>query len=68
MQVQVGVGHTVGETKMVDLLSSAGALNVGYSFSPVWKVRVGASGWQAKGNWAVSSSKYKSNIFKAMPT
>lgn len=59
MQLQGGVAHTVGETAFSDLLSPAGALNVGYQFSPVWGVRAGVSGWQAKGCWAANTDVYK---------
>ena len=59
MQVQGGIAHTVGEASFGDLLSPAAALNVGYKFTPVLGVRVGMSGWQAKGCWAVDEQTYK---------
>lgn len=58
MQAQVGAANTVGETKFTDLISPAAALNVGYKFAPVWGVRVGASGWQAKGSWVNPKQDY----------
>ncbi|MGM9737304.1 MAG: OmpA family protein [Candidatus Cryptobacteroides sp.] len=48
MQVQGGVGHTVGETSFGDLLSPAFGLYGGYSFNPVFGLRVGLSGIQGK--------------------
>lgn len=59
IQVQAGAAHTVGEAKFIDLISPAAALNVGYQFAPAWQVRVGASGWQAKGSWATPTQDYK---------
>ena len=48
MQVQGGVGHTVGETSFGDLLSPAFAVYGGYSFNPVFGLRLGVSGLQGK--------------------
>lgn len=48
LQVQGGVGHTVGETSFGDLLSPAFAVYGGYSFNPVFGLRVGVSGLQGK--------------------
>lgn len=59
MQVQAGASHTVGEASFGDLISPAAALNVGYQFSPLWGVRAGISGWQAKGAWVSPETVYK---------
>lgn len=59
MQVQAGAAHTVGEAKFTDLISPAAAINVGYQFAPAWRVRVGASGWQAKGRWVTPAQDYQ---------
>lgn len=59
MQFQVGAAHTLGEAKFGDLISPAAALNVGYRFTPVLGVRVGASGWQAKGGWVNPAQTYQ---------
>ena len=59
MQVQVGAAHTVGEADFTDLISPAAALNVGYKFAPAFGVRVGASGWQAKGSWVSPKQDYQ---------
>lgn len=34
MQVQGGIGHTIGEGKFSDLVSPAAALSAGYRFTP----------------------------------
>ena len=61
MQLQVGGGYTVGETDFKHLVSPAAAVNVGYKFSPLFGLRVGASGWQAKGAWVSPMTHYKFN-------
>ena len=47
--IQGGIGQTVGETSFGNLISPAAALSFGYQFTPVWGLRAGLSGWQAKG-------------------
>lgn len=64
MQLQVGGGYTVGEADFGDLLSPAAAINVGYKFSPLFGLRVGASGWQAKGAWVNPKTDYKFNYLQ----
>ncbi len=64
MQVQAGAAHTVGETTFKNLISPAAALNVGYQFNPVWGLRFGLSGWQAKGAWTYPLQKYKYNYLQ----
>lgn len=64
MQVQAGAAETVGEASFKDLISPAAALSVGYKFTPLWGIRAGASGWQAKGKWAVLSDSYKFNYLQ----
>ena len=49
MQVQAGAAQTVGEASFKDLISPTAALSVGYKFNPLWGIRAGVSGWQAKG-------------------
>lgn len=49
LQVQGGVGHTVGETAFGDLLTPAAAIYGRYDFCPIFGLRAGISGWQAKG-------------------
>jgi outer membrane protein OmpA-like peptidoglycan-associated protein len=64
-QAQVGVGYHVGEAKLGDLLSPAAQLSVGRQFSPVFGLRLGASGWQAR-NWQTHPvAEYKWNYVQA---
>ena len=58
LTLQGGAAHTVGETKFKDLISPTAALNVGYKFSPVFGMRIGASGWQGKGAWVAPLQTY----------
>lgn len=62
LQAQAGVGETLGESSSIkDLISPAVAINVGYQFNPLWSIRMGVSGWQAKGHWVYPSETYKFN-------
>ena len=58
MQLQAGAAHTLGEAKFMDLVSPAAAVNFGYQFSPLFGMRIGASGWQGKGGWVVPEQDY----------
>lgn len=64
LQVQGGVGYTLGEASFNDLLSPAAALSVGRQFSPAWALRGGFSGWQAKGSWVSPAQDYKFNYLQ----
>ena len=65
VQPQVGVGYHVGEAKFSKLLSPAAQLSVGRQFSPVFGLRLGAAGWQAR-NWqAHPVAEYKWNFVQA---
>ena len=65
VQPQVGVGYHVGEAKFTDLLSPTAALSVGRQFSPVFGLRLGASGWEAR-NWQTHPvAEYKWNYLQA---
>lgn len=64
MQLQGGAGMTVGENEGKKLISPAAAINVGYRFSPVFALRAGASGWQAKGSWVNPRHNYKYNYLQ----
>lgn len=65
VQPQVGVGYHVGEAKFSKLLSPTAALSVGRQFSPLFGLRLGASGWQAR-NWqAHPVAEYKWNYIQA---
>ena len=65
VQPQVGVGYHVGEAKFSKLLSPAAQLSVGRQFSPVFGLRLGASGWEAR-NWQTHPvAEYKWNYVQA---
>lgn len=59
MQIQGGAAHTIGETGFSKLISPAAALHFGYRFTPVFGLRFGGSGWQAKGAWVNPKQEYK---------
>lgn len=61
LSVQGGVSETRGEVKFSDLLSPAVAGYVGYRFTPVFGLRVGASAFEAKGSWVSPHQVYKYN-------
>lgn len=61
LSVQGGVSETRGEVKFTDLLSPAVAGYVGYRFTPVVGMRVGASAFEAKGSWVSPHQVYKYN-------
>ena len=58
LQLQGGAAHTLGEADFMDLISPAAAVNLGYNFSPVFGMRIGASGWQGKGGWVSPAQLY----------
>lgn len=62
LQLQGGAGYTVGETEFSNLISPAGAVSVGYQFSPVFGMRLNASGLQGKG--AIKDLKGGDNVYK----
>lgn len=64
LQLQGGVGHTVGEADFGKMLSPAMALNAGWQPSPVWGLRIGISGWEGKGAWFTPSQVYKFNFMQ----
>jgi len=62
LQLQAGAAYTLGEADFTDLISPAAALNLGYNFTPVFGMRLGASGWQGKGGWVVPAQVYNFNF------
>ena len=62
MQVQGGIGYTLGENDFGSMVSPAVALNAGYRFTPVWGLRFGLDGWQGKGSWVSPRQDYKFNF------
>lgn len=65
LQAQGGVAETIGETNFADLLSPAGAISVGYRFSPVFGARLNVNGWQGKGALTAPTTAYKYNFVEA---
>lgn len=64
VQLQGGVGHTVGETTFGNLISPAAAFNFGYRFTPVWGLRAGVGGWEARGALSGPSALYRYNYLQ----
>lgn len=65
MQLQVGGAYTIGESKKFkDLISPAAAAYAGYQFNPAIGLRLGVSGWQARGGWASPDVNYKFNYIQ----
>ena len=64
IQVQGGVGQTVGETSFGSLISPSAAFNFGYRFTPVWGLRAGLSGWQGKGAVLGPTEVYRYNYLQ----
>lgn len=63
--VQGGVGQTLGETTFGTLISPAASVSFGYQFTPVWGLRAGIGGWQAKGAVVdATSTVYKYNYLQ----
>ena len=59
VQPQVGMSWTTGEASFGKLLSPAAQLSLGRQFSPLFGLRLGASGWQGR-NWQVTpAEEYK---------
>lgn len=64
IQLQGGIGQTVGETSFGDLVSPGAAFNFGYNFTPVWGLRAGISGWEARGALVGPTSLYSFNYLQ----
>ena len=64
VQPQFGVGYHVGEAKFSKLLSPTAQLSVGRQFCPLFGLRLGVSGWQAR-NWQTHPvAEYKWNYIQ----
>lgn len=63
MQLQGGIGNTVGRPSFSDLFTPAAAVNLGYKFNKTFALRLGASGLQAKGGWP-NDVTYKYNYLQ----
>lgn len=67
IQLQGGAQETLGEAKFMDLVSPTAQFEIGYQFSPVWALRLGANAWQSKGGWTEGPAKefgFPQNTFK----
>ncbi len=67
LQIQGGIGYTVGEASFDnfgDLVSGSAGLYAGYRFTPVWGLRFGLAGWQAKGGWVYPTTIYDFNFLQ----
>lgn len=64
LQIQGGAAYTLGEIPFKELISPAAAIYAGYKFTPVWGLRFGASGWQAKGSWVNPQYDYSFNYLQ----
>ena len=64
IQAQGGIGHTVGESTFGNLISPAASFNFGYRFTPVWELRAGIGGWQAKGALVNPTEIYRYNYLQ----
>lgn len=65
LKIQAGASYTQGAGDFSDLISPAAALSVGYQFTPVFSLRLGASGWQGRGGFVYSDATYKYNYIQA---
>ena len=63
-QIQGGAGYTIGETAFKDLISPAGALSLGYQFTPSLGLRFNAAGYQGKGAVVAPLEVYKFNYLQ----
>ncbi len=59
INLQGGGAYTLGEASFGHLISPAAAFNIGYNFSPIFSLRIGASGWRAKGSWTEDRHHYR---------
>ena len=51
MQIQGGAAYTLGEITFKEMISPSAAIYAGYQFTPLWGLRAGLTGCQAKGSW-----------------
>lgn len=64
LQIQGGAAYTLGEIPFKEMISPAAAINGGYQFTPLWGLRAGVSGWQAKGSWVNPQHTYDFNFLQ----
>ena len=58
MQLQGGANYNLDKSDFNKLISPAAQVAFGYQFTPVWGLRLGANGWQAKGGFS-NNATYK---------
>ncbi len=58
LQLQGGANYNLDKADFDKLISPAAQIAVGYQFNPVWALRLGANGWQAKGGFS-DNTTYK---------
>ena len=58
LQLQGGANYNLDKADFGKLITPAAQLAVGYQFNPVWALRLGANGWQAKGGFS-DNTTYK---------
>ena len=64
MQAQAGASHTIGEASFSDMISPAIGFYGGYQFTPLWGLRAGLTGWEAKGAWVNPKNVYNYNYLQ----
>ena len=64
IQLQGGIGQTVGETSFGNLISPGASIGFGYRFTPVWGLRATAGGWEAKGALTGPTAVYSFNYLQ----
>ncbi|MBQ6613642.1 MAG: OmpA family protein [Alistipes sp.] len=64
LQLQGGVGHTIGETTVGKLMSPAVVLSTNYRFHHAMGVRFGLGGWQGKGAVVCTDDNYSFNFIQ----
>ena len=65
MQIQGGAAYTLGEIAFKEMISPSAAIYAGYQFTPLWGLRAGLTGWQAKGSWVTPQYDYSFNFVQA---
>lgn len=64
IQMQAGTVQTDGKTGFNKLNTPAAAFSAGYKATSLWGIRIGISGWQAKGAWHSNFRTYKFNYLQ----
>ncbi len=59
VQGQIGGQYTTGETSFNKLLSPNAQVALGYQFSSIWGLRLGANAWQSRGGSEIFNKVYQ---------